>query len=85
MIAPIPNDGPVSRKAVETALANLTDAARDNVLETGTDVERDVQDMRNGKSAAALLADCLQFADADRVQGWHEYVDAVVAGAAVRS
>jgi len=65
---------------------NLTPAALDNLAECGLDdhdVSVDVQSVRDGTlTADKLLKVCLDGADADRVQGWREYVFAVVAAAA---
>lgn len=55
--------------------------------ETGLDMDEiasDIGRVRDGRDTRAdLLARCLDGADADRVQGWTEYVDAVVAAASV--
>lgn len=62
----------------------FTAAAAANIEEAGTDVALDILDLRSGlKSGKALLAECLREADDDRVHGWRDYVDAVVAAAAV--
>lgn len=64
---------------IEIAGVKMTKAAAQNVEETGTDVAVDLHEVRGGKSAARLLAECIDGAEQDRVQGWREYVDAVVA------
>jgi hypothetical protein len=62
---------------------DLTPAAIDNARETGADVEGDVAAIRSGAhTRESLLAHCLDGADADRVQGWREYVAAVCGAAA---
>lgn len=46
------------------------------------EVADDIEHVRDGSvDREALLARCLDGADADRVQGWTEYVDAVVTAA----
>lgn len=58
----------------------LSNAALENVEETGIDPMSDVARLRAGEvTEDDLLAECLDGADDDRVQGWREYVDAVVA------
>ena len=63
----------------------LTAAGAANLEETGMstpDVFSDVGCIRTGaKTAGQLLEDCLDGADDDRVQGWRDYVAAVVAAA----
>ncbi len=50
--------------------------------ETSTDVAADVARLRSGEiTRDALLAECLDGADEDRVEGWREYVEAVSAAA----
>lgn len=63
----------------------LSADAVDNVRETGTVPADDVRRVREGLSAAVLLAECLNGADDDRVTGWRDYVDAVVTAAEVAS
>ena len=61
----------------------LTDAAQANVDETGTDPQDDVAAIRSGQyTRESLLAHCLDGADPDRKQGWHEYVDTICERAA---
>jgi hypothetical protein len=64
---------------------SLTQAAAENLRELGMttqDIRRDVERVASGRlSTNALLALCLEGADPDREQGWHEYVDAVVLAA----
>ena len=56
----------------------LTPAAVSRCRETATDPEDDVAAIRSGEhTRESLLARCLDGADADRVQGWREYVAAV--------
>jgi hypothetical protein len=61
----------------------LPDDALAVVEETGltpAEVARDVDDVRHGYlTPDALTERCLDGADDDRVDGWHAYVDAVVA------
>ena len=58
----------------------LTDAARANVNETGCDPEADLAEIRRcGTTRDEFLQFCLNGADRDRVQGWHDYVDALFA------
>jgi hypothetical protein len=64
----------------------FTIAALEVMAEVGIrpkDVREDIAKVAGGLSAEALLASCLQGADADREGGWHDYVDAVVAAAGV--
>lgn len=57
-------------------------AALENVQETGCDPHTDLNDLISGdRTAESLLDHCLDGADADRVQGWREYVDTLVAAA----
>lgn len=61
------------------------EAAR-NVEEAGVDVLADILDMRRRLDGGALLcrchaelvARCLDGAEPDRVEGWHEYAEVVV-------
>lgn len=65
---------------------DLTDAARENVAETGADVDADVAGLLSGEwTRETLLAHCMVGADADRVEGWEEYVSQVVAAASERA
>ena len=59
----------------------FTAAARENIDETGIDPQGDLDDVRGGMAADVLLEKCLDGADADRVQGWYDYVAAIVAEA----
>lgn len=68
-----------------TAQIKLTTAAQRNVDETSTDVAADIAALRAGKTPGALLADCLDGADDDRIEGWREYVAAVAAAAGVEA
>jgi hypothetical protein len=63
----------------------LSPAAQANVEETGIAPMDDVDNVRAGcYTREQLLAHCLDGADADRVKGWTEYVDAVMEEAARR-
>ena len=54
-------------------------AAQTNIEETGADVAADLSALADGShTRESLLAHCLDGADADREQGWREYVDALV-------
>lgn len=55
----------------------MTAAAAMNVEECSVDVLADAARMQRGLTVEALLSECLDGADADRVQGWREYVEAV--------
>lgn len=63
----------------------LTTAAQRNVDETSTDVAADIAALRVGKTAGALLSECLDGADDDRIEGWREYVAAVANAAGVEN
>ena len=64
----------------------LTHAALANIDETGFDPQTDVLRLMAGTMTEdALLAECLDGADMDRVQGWHDYVDAVALASEARS
>lgn len=61
----------------------LTPAALANLEETGTDWREDMAALRcGGTTEEALLEHCLDGADEDRVEGWREYVSALVAAVA---
>lgn len=61
----------------------LTAAAEECRQEVPCSVADDVADLRAGAfTRDELLAMCLDGADEDRVQGWHDYVDAICAAAA---
>lgn len=65
------------------ATPSLTPAALANLAETGTDYRRDLAALRSGATTEeALLEHCLDGADDDRVEGWREYVSALVAAVA---
>ena len=54
------------------------------ITETGADPATDVRALRTGAhTRASMLAYCLDGAEGDRVDGWTEYVEAVVAVAIV--
>lgn len=63
----------------------FTAAALENIAECGideTEIQADVRNLANGDtSRAKLLARCLDGADADRVEGWNDYVSAVALAA----
>lgn len=53
--------------------------AAENAYECAVDVRADLRDLMLGRRTAAdLLTECLEGADADREQGWREYVEALV-------
>jgi hypothetical protein len=57
----------------------LSHRAQLNVQESGVVPQDDIDALRSGEhTAESLLAYCLDGADDDRVQGWKEYVSAVV-------
>lgn len=57
----------------------FTQAAAENVEETGINPADDVESLLAGQHTRdSLLAHCLDGAHRDRVQGWTDYVDAVV-------
>lgn len=57
---------------------DFTEAAWQNIEETGCQPQRDLADVRAGKwTRETLLAHCLDGADADRERGWRDYVDAL--------
>lgn len=63
---------------------SFTCAAASNIEETGCDVEGDLYELRTGKTTRErLLAACLDGADTDHVQGWRDYVAAIVAFARI--
>lgn len=56
----------------------MSAAAAENVAECAVDVAADVASLLYGSTTPeVLLAECLDGADADREQGWREYVEAV--------
>lgn len=64
--------------SITIACVTMSIAAARNVEETGTDVAADLARLRSGEvSAYALLDECLDGVDADRVDGWTQYVDAL--------
>lgn len=66
----------------EDPMIALTAAAAQNAAETGCDPVVDAAEVRRcNMTKSEFLAVCLNGADADRVQGWHDYVDAVCAAA----
>ena len=63
-----------------------THAALANIAETGFDPQTDVLRLMAGSMTEdELLAECLSGADMDRVQGWHDYVEAVALASEARS
>ena len=60
------------------ATLRFSRAALVNIEETSADWRRDLSDIVSGETTAGeLLAQCLDGADSDRAQGWHDYVDAL--------
>lgn len=51
--------------------------AAEAVREAGVSPSADVARIRAGLTSEALLAECLDGADPDRVEGWRDYVAAV--------
>lgn len=65
----------MSPRELPAYLRGMTEAALANIEETGSDVRADLGALVSGETdAAALLASCLRGADADREQGWRDYV-----------
>lgn len=60
----------------------FTKAALENIEETAANWHADLERLRSGRvTGPQLLEVCLNGAHEDRVQGWHDYVDALVADA----
>lgn len=60
-------------------VVDFSHAAMRVVEETRVDVAADLTALSTGeRTAELLLAVCLEGADLDREQGWHDYVDALV-------
>jgi hypothetical protein len=58
----------------------FTYAAIENIEETGADWSHDLDRLREGETTPEALLDfCLDGAGEDRVQGWRDYVDGLVA------
>lgn len=58
---------------------NFTTAAKQNIKEVGIAWKQDFIAMRDlGVTPTEMLEICLDGADDDRVQGWRDYVDALV-------
>lgn len=54
----------------------FSEAAAANIAETNSQPGEDLIALRQGRlTKADLLAECLNGADDDRVQGWHDYVN----------
>lgn len=70
-----------------TTSINLTAAALASMEEIGLDahdIRTDVDALRTGtRTRDALLAECLDGASPDRVEGWIDYVSAVASAAGV--
>ena len=68
---------------VRTLRIDLSHDALGCIEEAGADVASDVIDLATGEQTEArLLAQCLDGAEGDdRVQGWHDYVEACVLAA----
>ena len=68
-----------------TTTVKFTAAALENIAECGiddTEIQADVRNLSTGDTTEAkLLARCLNGADADRVEGWRDYVSAVAIAA----
>jgi hypothetical protein len=81
------DDSPELRAAIKAAAKesigdrpDFTDAALANIDETSANWAEDLGALRGGKhSAESLLAHCLEGAEDDRVQGWRDYVAALIA------
>lgn len=59
---------------------DFSDAALENIEETGADWTYDLERLREGRfTEESLLEHCLDGADDDRVQGWRDYVATLVA------
>lgn len=66
------------------AQIQFSEAAQQNIDETGADYEVDLYELRTGRiTAESLLAHCLDGAGEDREQGWRDYVAALVAAGGV--
>lgn len=56
----------------------MSTAAAENVRESSTNVAADLEHLSSGVlTPTTLLEICLDGADADRVQGWNDYVEAL--------
>lgn len=65
--------------ALAELLTHFSPAALANISETSADVVGDLSAIRRGDTTPeALLAGCLDGADADRVEGWRDYVATIV-------
>ncbi len=57
----------------------FTRLAAENIEEVGQDVLEDLQALRSGKlTKETLLGLCLEGVDEDRVEGWRDYVAALI-------
>ena len=57
----------------------FTNEANANIDEMCTDYKYDLERITElGWTPEEILAECIEGADEDRVQGWHDYVDALV-------
>ena len=57
----------------------MSERAADNVTYTGCDVAHDLASLRSGACTELdLLNYCLEEADQARVEGWRDYVEALV-------
>lgn len=67
------------RNVINTTPIQFTDAAWGNLEECGVNVDQDLSTIRRKGPgyASDFLAWCLNGADADREQGWRDYVDAL--------
>ena len=67
-------------------MIQMTNAAIDCIRETGCDPNEDVDAILGGRMTASdLRFTCLDGADADRVQGWRDYIAAVLSAVEARS
>jgi hypothetical protein len=58
----------------------FSQAAQQNIEEAGCDPTADLAEIKRcGTTRDEFLQFCLNGADRDRVQGWHDYVDALFA------
>lgn len=74
----------MSARELPGYLRGMTKGAVANVEDTGVDVRADLGALVSGETdAAALLASCLRGADADREQGWRDYVSTLASLAEV--
>jgi hypothetical protein len=64
----------------KTTTIKFTQAAQENIDATGINYQDDLDALRSGEhTRESLLAYCLVGADDDVIEGWHDYVSALVA------